>query len=54
MRTLIERLAAPRPLHGRNPVSIAFALVRLGWFEDIEQALALVDSIIGNVSFRRN
>lgn len=58
MRALIEQLAAPNPLHGLPPISIAFRLVRLGWFEDSDSgmaaALETVDSIVGTVLFRRN
>lgn len=50
MRVLIEQMTDQM----RQPISIAFALVRLGYFSDIAEALALVDSVVGNVPFGRN
>lgn len=50
MRTLIETLANQM----RQPISIAFRLVKLGYFTEIEPALLYVDRILGSVPNRRN
>lgn len=50
MRTLIEQLHAQM----RHPYSIAFRLVKLGYFTDIQPAAELVIRVLGSVPFRRN